>query len=313
MLADFEAPELSQVVRETRAPWEEKFARAIADYLAIICLGEARHGAREGPGTFRGFGSERYIPHRGAVYRKASRFDPCEICLRTAELFAGQWNPQFGGLSWARIARHAGVYWSREARNTTLWLDKALNLAHNHGLCFDKTTTIFTEAYLAQLRGFFRHRREAAPEFAVSAAVATQFGGGYDIAPSTSGYWYGGPWGREFLAVWEVCAAVGPRFWGDARALYDWAVRQYEMGWRPTLLDEDDVTAYVPVTWLGEPLPEIVAAPGASAAVAEEFSGTEIDMVGDDDGEEEEEEDETASTYQVPCMVLGNYEVYEAR
>jgi len=108
-------------------------ANAIFDYLTLICFGEARHC----------YGNCNYIltdqlPHgRFECYRFVTRYEPFSSLEIMKDLFSKGWGigSSLGGKQWMYIATVASQY--KKIPNTA-FIDQAVNLYHNGGLCFDK-------------------------------------------------------------------------------------------------------------------------------------------------------------------------------
>ena len=113
----------------------ENLAPALYDYLYMACMGEARHAYNK---------TALYIPNiaRGTsrydAYKKATEFDRAKTFPKLRELFAQTWNGGgFGGGSWAIICEGAMEYGVLPDK---AFIDHVIDLEHNGGHCFDKTT-----------------------------------------------------------------------------------------------------------------------------------------------------------------------------
>jgi len=133
--------QLSEEVKAFRHFFEGKFARALFDYLAFICFGEARWSACESWGPlsleiWQNVPASR-LASRWRAYRLALNYDPSDFLPKLERLFTeNEWLPSFGGENWARIAAFAQKF-GGELSNW-LFVDGAVSLQHNTGCPFNK-------------------------------------------------------------------------------------------------------------------------------------------------------------------------------
>ena len=120
-------------VSQLLADYETGLALRLRDYMILACFGEARHAQEQCSHML----SE--LPRcdsRSGAASVALGYDPQSILEATAHLFeVGSWGQNYGGSSWARVARCAMNYGSVSDR---IFVDGVVNLTHNSGTAFDK-------------------------------------------------------------------------------------------------------------------------------------------------------------------------------
>jgi len=141
--------------------YASKFARALFDYLALACFGEARHCWDKASLAIEGLPEGK--SRRGA-YEDARAYNPWLFLPKLEILFQrAEWEAYYGGPSWARIAQAAQLYGKLP---DTVFIDHCVDLSHNGGLCFDKDETgIFRLGYFAgEYRGLLDYKARKSPE-----------------------------------------------------------------------------------------------------------------------------------------------------
>jgi hypothetical protein len=114
------------------------FAELIFDYLALACLGEARHAWAHSNGSLDGWDYDSESERIAVVEHYAGKLAPSDFLPKLITLFgAANWGSSFGGQKWKRIAEVALRYWNKQWNEITL-IDHCVDLVHNGGLCFDK-------------------------------------------------------------------------------------------------------------------------------------------------------------------------------
>jgi len=132
--------QLSEEVEAYRHFFESKFARALFDYFAFICFGEARWCCYESWGplsleVWQGVPLTALASRRDA-YKLALSYDPWDFLPKLKRLFLeNDWTASFGGRKWAEIADYAQK-WGKES--DWLFIDGAISLQHNTGCPFNK-------------------------------------------------------------------------------------------------------------------------------------------------------------------------------
>jgi hypothetical protein len=123
-----------------------KLSLALRDYFVLACCGEARHAKAHAKCYLRG----PYAPLPGDERTKAGttpakHFTWVSLAQITQHLFEeGNWDSSYGGPSWAMIAAHALKHPGplspdvEYRKRLVVWVEKAINLAHNNGLALDK-------------------------------------------------------------------------------------------------------------------------------------------------------------------------------
>jgi hypothetical protein len=124
---------------------ERAIFRTLRDYLTLACLGEARHGwERCSVAYLAGEPFGRCSPNREHVYNRAVKYDPIALLKMARELFRYDgWTDGYGGRSWERIAVFTLEMWQVDpfeapASRISLYVERAINLAHNLGPVFNK-------------------------------------------------------------------------------------------------------------------------------------------------------------------------------
>lgn len=129
---------LKEQAQSDREIMQCSLASLIFDYLALACLGEARHAYAHSNGALDGWewdsSSERIV----VVEHYAGKLAPSDFLPKLITLFdEANWSTSFGGKKWGRIAKVALSYFNKEWNEITL-IDHCVDLVHNNGLCFDK-------------------------------------------------------------------------------------------------------------------------------------------------------------------------------
>ena len=113
----------------------ENLAPALYDYMFLACMGEARHAYNK---------TALYIPNiergggRSTAYKTALNFDRAKTLPVLHTLYAQGWNGgSYGGDSWANICEGAMEY---GVLPNKAFIDHVIDLEHNAGNCFDKTS-----------------------------------------------------------------------------------------------------------------------------------------------------------------------------
>ncbi len=124
---------------------EQKFAKALEDYTALVVYGELRHAENR---------AEFYHPDisqggpRSSSYEEATLYDTLSIAVTGHIHFTEQrWRASFGGEKWGQIA-HALVCRLRPSHhfdNNVVFIDHCVDLSHNSSHYMDKSDSkIFT-------------------------------------------------------------------------------------------------------------------------------------------------------------------------
>jgi hypothetical protein len=130
---------------------ELSLAPLIFDYLALACLGEARHSSQQVGVTMENFDYDSSTGRDHVVRSCAAEYDPSEFLPKLIVLFdEGNWASSYGGSRWAEIARTALRWWTGEWSDRLL-IDHCVDLMHNGGLCFDKGFLLYSSANTTEL------------------------------------------------------------------------------------------------------------------------------------------------------------------
>jgi hypothetical protein len=140
---------------EEKEEFEERFARLLFDYLAISCIGEARHaGDSKVKVVYKNTGelkvnTELFFNSVGQRIRvefpsarnksfKLLPVFPAKTWLETCQkiFMLKFWGSSYGGIKWANIARAALRYYTLPPR---LFIDHIADIQHNGGTAFNKS------------------------------------------------------------------------------------------------------------------------------------------------------------------------------
>jgi len=140
IISDRRAADHPEIVAEARnclARISAPIANCLADYMYLICMGEARHAVGSS-----GLWCWSEIPKangRIGAYQFAGEYDPLKTLPQLAELF-GQpgWGGSYGGAKWKSIANIALSFRKGELA-PSVYIDHVADLKHNGGTQFNKT------------------------------------------------------------------------------------------------------------------------------------------------------------------------------
>lgn len=151
---------------EFKSAFVNQLAKAMFDYMVLVCLGEARHAKNKCdydiaifenlPGSFA----------RNDCYA-CPHFEPRNLLLTFAELFEESWTGDrwadgYGGNAWADIAKGALLYYTMSPE---VFIDHAVDLSHNNGVFFNKKNYIFVlNSDENDVKTFLDFKRKAIPE-----------------------------------------------------------------------------------------------------------------------------------------------------
>ena len=128
-----------QVYQQVEAFWrykhtyERTLARNLFDYLAVIALGEARHGRNV---LFDGVSKR--SAGRSSMFKGALTYDPRHFLPAVATAFEeGMYGGGYGGGSWGKICRAAAKYFQFKDM-PIVFADHVVDLSHNGGVAFNK-------------------------------------------------------------------------------------------------------------------------------------------------------------------------------
>lgn len=108
------------------------------DYLALACLGEARHAYSCSNGIISEYDYSTDNSRHDVVCRLVGKVAPSDFLPKLITLFnEADWNSSFGGTKWGAIAQVALEFYNKQ-RNAITLLDNCVDLVHNGGLCFNK-------------------------------------------------------------------------------------------------------------------------------------------------------------------------------
>lgn len=117
-------------LKETFAP---RMARTLRDYLLMVSVGEARHAGENSEAHYciSGIPSQRGEAYKfGQIYEVNSLLNGLHIIFNEQK-----WINGYGGKSWGTLIEKAARY---GIVSNSLFIDTAVNLTHNNGLCYDK-------------------------------------------------------------------------------------------------------------------------------------------------------------------------------
>ena len=111
-----------------------RFAAVLYDYLSLACFCEACHGTRMAE-----MYSDSFTPYKtDRAFRadRAIQFNPRTFLPECERVFMSTWDTHnYGGKSWARIARTAQMKWVLTDHQ---FIDCVVDMAHNGGPCWGK-------------------------------------------------------------------------------------------------------------------------------------------------------------------------------
>jgi len=121
----------------TLARVSQPISNVLADYMYLICMGEARHAV--GSTSLEWYWSE--IPKsegRVGAYHFAEKYDPLKVLPQLSSLFdQSGWGGSYGGKKWKNIADVALKFRRGELPPAT-YIDHVADLKHNGGTQFSK-------------------------------------------------------------------------------------------------------------------------------------------------------------------------------
>lgn len=130
--------EICQYLHEYYAP---KFAKTLFDYLAIACIGEARHSS----GASKVKWALPFGGCRSNVYEIALEYNPFDFLVKLRDqIFKGKWPSGYGGARWGKLCDRALKY---HQVSDVLFIDYCINSMHNGGLAFNKGILLHTEGW----------------------------------------------------------------------------------------------------------------------------------------------------------------------
>lgn len=141
--------------------YEDKLARAIYDYIAIVCSCELRHMEDKADNYFVDWYTSSTC--RDNVGRYSVEYRPDSI-IKAAMIGFGpdvKWASSYGGKKWWAIAK-AGTYYNNLPN--TVFIDHAVDLSHNNSVFFDKGMGIFTLWDHGEYTNFLDLKRYCEPE-----------------------------------------------------------------------------------------------------------------------------------------------------
>jgi len=128
---------LLKLLEEVEAAYQSyahRLAKAIFDYFSLASFGEARHAEQW---LIEGWMLDCFPPKcsREKAYEIAKKYDPQEFLPLLFKVFQGDWDLGFGGEVWLEIVALA---LRRKELGDLLFVDRAIQLQHWQGSCFDK-------------------------------------------------------------------------------------------------------------------------------------------------------------------------------
>jgi hypothetical protein len=155
--------DLAYIVKKDLVVFSSKFARALFDYMAMACIGEARHAQRiPAELMIAGFFPDSGTPTRDEVYcSMASRIDPIASAPALSAVFGSHWATEgqgYGGPKWKSIADAYATYPDRISDIS--FIDMVINKRHNGSLAFDKGVVFKMPGGQSSILPFLDYRRE---------------------------------------------------------------------------------------------------------------------------------------------------------
>jgi len=116
--------------------FDARLADLLADYLALICFGEARWALFKSNGPYVLDVFLTPPSNRLAAYLTALDYDPERFLPLLKTLFEiNDWEYNYGGSAWANLADVAS---RRSSMSDRIFCNTVINLEHNMGTCFNK-------------------------------------------------------------------------------------------------------------------------------------------------------------------------------
>lgn len=138
--------------------YADRLAKSFFDYLAMICMGEARYGkvySEYAIEQFRNYSTTASDRHQ--IYEHADMVDPIASAPALRDVFNCQWRAvSYGGKSWLELVE---TYTRYPEVSSTCFVDMVVNKQHNSGSVFTKPC-LFHEVNRDFLYSFLDHRRE---------------------------------------------------------------------------------------------------------------------------------------------------------
>lgn len=130
-------PDLVGQARNELARISAPIASCLADYMYLICMGEARHAV--GSSILWYWNDIPKADGRTGAYKFAREYDPIKVLPQLADLF-GQagWGGSYGGKKWKHIAEVALSFRKGEL-TAPVYIDHVADLKHNGGTQFSKS------------------------------------------------------------------------------------------------------------------------------------------------------------------------------
>lgn len=138
--------------------YADRLAKSLFDYLAMICMGEARYANAYSEYAIEQFRNYDTTPSsRHMIYEHADMIDPIASVPALRDAFGCTWSaPSYGGKSWLELVETYAKY---PEVSSTCFIDMVVNKQHNSGSVFTKPC-LFKEVNRDFLYSFLDHRRE---------------------------------------------------------------------------------------------------------------------------------------------------------
>jgi hypothetical protein len=153
--------DLAYIVKRDLLMFSSKFARALFDYMAMACIGEARHAQWVlAEKQIMGFYPSDNRPPRNEVYDNlAAKVDPISSAPALSEVFGSNWKEKgYGGKKWKSITDAYATYHDRISDIS--FIDMVINKRHNGSLAFDKGIIFKMPSGPNSIISFLDFRRE---------------------------------------------------------------------------------------------------------------------------------------------------------
>lgn len=130
-------PEIVAEARNLLARISTPIADCLADYMYLICMGEARHAV--GNSNLWCWSEIPKADGRIGAYKFAGEYDPLKTLPQLSELFGQSgWGGSYGGAKWKSIANIALSFRKGELA-APVYIDHVADLKHNGGTQFNKS------------------------------------------------------------------------------------------------------------------------------------------------------------------------------
>lgn len=144
-------------VKRELATYSKYFAHQLFDYLAVICIGEARWATKYAKVYCPSLSQNGYVRERDEIYKYHDMINPMSSAPALSSIFSSEWKDGgYGGTKWACLVN---LYTKYGTIPDHLFIDMVVNKQHNNGSVFNKPI-LFDVVSSISLQTFLNFRRE---------------------------------------------------------------------------------------------------------------------------------------------------------